>query len=270
MRDASGFVGVWPFGVYKHVTAKDLAVRLERAGFSEAAVSPLAAVFQPDPMPANRSLLSALRAPTAIPLLPVPVVNPAIGTWHTQITELDELLSGRIPAVKILPSYHLYDLEEHRLQELSSVLTARSIPICVQVRMADERTHHPLMMVPPVPSEVVNAYAGRFPHLRVLICGAYLRELNVYRGRPNVAVELSFVESGHLLRDTLTVLSADQVAIGTHSPLHTAAAGAAKLYSDDVSKEVRSQLADGTFLEIYRGRRTAFSPIGGISDSRSG
>jgi uncharacterized protein len=262
MRDASAFVGAWPFGLYKHVTAKDLALRLENAGFSEAAVSPLEAVLQPDPMPANRSFLAAIGEPTAIPLIPVPVVNPAMGTWHAQLTELEHLLGGELPAVKVLPNYHLYGLDERRLNDLSSELTEKSVPICVQIRMADERTHHPLMIVPSVSPEAINAYATRFPQLRVLVCGAYLRELGAYRNRPNVAVELSFVESGHLLSDTLVILGPDRVAIGTHSPLHTATAGAAKLDSDELPKEVRLQLADGTFLEIYRRSRTAFSPPG--------
>lgn len=69
----------------------------------------------------------------------------------------------------------------------------------------------------------------------MLACAGYMAELPVFAPHPNLHAELSFVESGWLLRDALGHLGPRRLLLGTHAPLHYPAAAVAKLASDDLA-----------------------------------
>ena len=72
--DTNTQLGVWPFTFTPDRTAAELLKHLRASGISRALVSHLGAVFQPDPMPSNRTLFAAVKRTPA--LVPVPVVLP--------------------------------------------------------------------------------------------------------------------------------------------------------------------------------------------------
>ena len=55
--DANVYLGSWPFAPLPPRTGPQLAAHLRALGIARSLVSPLGAVFQPDPMPANCALL---------------------------------------------------------------------------------------------------------------------------------------------------------------------------------------------------------------------
>ena len=61
-------------------------------------VSPLEAVFAPEPGPANRALLRTTRAFDT--LTPVPVINPTLGNWREELA-----LCARDPRVRVVQSW---------------------------------------------------------------------------------------------------------------------------------------------------------------------
>jgi predicted TIM-barrel fold metal-dependent hydrolase len=67
------------------------------------------------------------------------------------------------------------------------------------------------------------------PDARFLACGVYQAELAALAKAPNVAVELSSVESGDALANALAVIGPERLLLGTHAPVYEPAPGVAKV-----------------------------------------
>lgn len=252
MHDASAFVGHWAFSPAPASTATDLIAQLRVAGITGAAFAPIEAVLAPEPMAANRRLLAALATePESFLRVALPILNPSLPGWEADFAACIEAGGLMVRGIKIVPNYHDYALDSPSVAALARRCAMQQIALCIQVRMGDERSHHPLMKVPAVPPAAVAEFAGRHDSLPMLVCGAYMSELGAYRASPNVSAELSFVESGWLLRDALGFLGGDRLLVGTHAPLHTAAAGAAKLSSDEIDDDTYARIGGRNFERIF-------------------
>ena len=75
LLDTNVFLGSWPFLPHPVRTGAELAIHLAAHGVTIGLVSPLGAVFLPEPMSANRALFAAVRGVRS--LIPVPVINTA-------------------------------------------------------------------------------------------------------------------------------------------------------------------------------------------------
>jgi predicted TIM-barrel fold metal-dependent hydrolase len=252
MHDASAFVGNWAFSLAPAITATDLIAQLRVTGITGAAFAPIEAVLAPEPMAANRRLFAALAAgPGSFVRVALPMLNPSLPGWEADFAACIEGGGAMVRGVKITPNYHNYTLDSPSITALARRCAMQRIALCIQVRMVDERSHHPLMKVPAVPPAAVAEFAGRHDSLPMLVCGAYMSELAAYRAYANVSAELSFVESGWLLRDALGFLGGDRLLLGTHAPLHTAAAGVAKLSSDELDDETYARISRRNFERIF-------------------
>jgi predicted TIM-barrel fold metal-dependent hydrolase len=252
MHDASAFVGNWAFSLAPTITATDLIARLRAVGITGAAFAPIEAVLAPEPMAANRRLLAELAAgPESFVRVTLPILNPSLPGWEADFATCLEMGGPMVRGIKVTPNYHDYTLDSPSITALARRCAMQQIALCIQVRMGDERSHHPLMKVPAVPPAAVAEFAGRHDSLPILVCGAYMSELAAYREYPNVSAELSFVESGWLLRDALGFLGGDRLLLGTHAPLHMAAAGMAKLSSDELDDETYARISRRNFERIF-------------------
>lgn len=253
MLDASAFVGPWAFTDGQGETLGALARALAATGIAGAAISPARAVLAPEPMAANRQLLATLRRwdGARFHFWPVPIIDPLLPSWREHLAECCARGGGVIRAVKIVPNYHCYALEDPAMDALAAELVRRDLVLCVQARMVDERAQHPLMMAPGVEPARVARLAATHPKLAVVVCGPYLAELAALALQPNIHAELSFVESGYLLRDALAHFGVDRLLLGTHAPLHYPAPAVAKLRSDDLPAATLWQLGEGNLRRVF-------------------
>ena len=233
--DASAWVGVWPFGAGRHETLSALIDALLAQGIDGAAVSPVRAVLAPEPMSWNLALLDDVRreARTGFTLAWVPVINPALPGWER---DLDACLGagGDLPgAVRLIPNYHGYAANDAVAVDCARRIAAAGRPVIVQMRMQDERAHHPLMLVPGVDPGAVARLAHAVPGARFIAGSPYMAELATLAPAPNVAAELSMVENGDTLPSALAVLGPHRLLFGTHAPLHYPAPSVAKLRDAD-------------------------------------
>jgi predicted TIM-barrel fold metal-dependent hydrolase len=166
----------------------------------------------------------------------VPVINPVLPHWREHFVNLLHEHGSLIAGVRIVPNYHDYHLGLSGVGELAKICVANDIPLCIQVRMQDERSHHPLLKVPGVKIASVVMLAAEQPDLRIVVCGAYNAELPQMSLAPNVFVELSFVESGETLPNALKHIDPSRLLFATHYPVHDPAPAVAKL-GGDVSLE---------------------------------
>ena len=253
MRDASAFLGTWPFAGGSPPTLTELLGEYRAVGIDAAALSPVEAVLQPEPMAANLRLFTPIErgARTAVAVWAVPIINPTLPGWEQHLATCRRVGGERVRAIKIVPGYHDYALDHPALDQLARACLDHGLGLCVQVRMEDERMHHGRMHVPRVEPAAVVALAQRCPTLAILVCGSYMAELASYRDTLTIRAELSFVESGMLLPDALRQLGADRLLVGTHTPIHMIAPNAAKLSSDVLDAATTARLGSENFARFF-------------------
>jgi predicted TIM-barrel fold metal-dependent hydrolase len=248
LTDTSTFAGHWPFRDLPVRTPQALKEHLRSKGVSCAWVAPCEAILCPDPMQANVPLLRSIAGDSFF--LGVCIINVALATWREDARQCLEPDSAS--AVKLLPNYHGYGLLDSRVEELTDLAEALGVPVCIQVRMMDERGHHPLMKVPPVPVADIAGLAAGHPGARFLACGAYSAELASLAAVPNVWAELSLIESEQALRSAVGALGPERVVFGSMSPLLYFEAVAAKLDVDprDVPASVVDRIREGNASQL--------------------
>ena len=234
--DTSVFCGYWPFRNLSHRSSESLKTYLQARGVCQAWVTATEAILLPDPMQGNEPLFEALSGDRF--WAPVAVIDPTLATWHRDASTCLEKWACR--AFKLLPNYRPTELLYPRVADLVQLATEAGVPVCVQLRMMDERSHHPLMKVPAVPPGDLVALAQRHPEARFLACGAFLGDIKTLARASNIWVELSLLESGQPLHSAVGALGPDRVVFGSHSPFLYFEAVAAKLDVDpqDVAPEV--------------------------------
>lgn len=240
--DALTWIGRWPFAFLPAFEPCALAAHLRRHGIGRALVSPLDAVFQPEPGPANRALLRSTRGVPG--LLPVPIINPALANWR------EELAAGaadlRVRAVRVLPNYHGWRLRGRAAGELAAEIERRRLRLIVQVRLVDERHEFHALRIKGVPVGDLDALLRRHPRLPVLASGLTRTELCALApAHPRLLADLAFAEWHETLRHVLARVRVRQLALASHTPFLVTAAAPAKLEASGLGARVLGVIAAG-------------------------
>jgi uncharacterized protein len=235
--DASAWVGAWPFGAGRSETLSELIDALLACGIEGAAVSPVRAVLAPEPMTWNRALLDNVRrearADESFTLSWVPVINPTVPGWERDLAECLDAGGDLIGAVRLIPNYHGYAPDAPAAIACARAVADAGHPVIVQVRMLDERAHHPLVKVPGVAPEAIVRLAHALPGARIIAAAPYMAEFASLAACASISVELSMVENGETLPSAIDLVGAGRVLFGTHAPIHSIAPAVAKLRGMD-------------------------------------
>lgn len=240
--DANTWTGHWPFAFCDTHTPRSLLAHLRRHGIRRALVSPLGAVFAPEPGPANAQLLAATRGLAA--LEPVPVINPALGNWAEQVALADA--DPRVRAVRVLPNYHNYRLGARAMGELVAELEERGLRLIVQMQLIDVRHEYHAMGIKPVPAADLEALLARYPKLPVLASGLLRPDLLRLAAKyPALLADLSFAEWHNTLEHLREKVPARQLVFASHTPLLITAAAVAKLRTSTLRRTEQQAIAGG-------------------------
>jgi len=245
--DALTWLGHWPFAFLAQRNAAGLARHLRAHGIDRALVSPLDAAFAPEPGPANRALSRAVRG---VPSLEVaPVINPAVADWRDQLR--DCLDRGPVRLVRVLPSYHRVVLTGPAMRSLMAECRRRGVKVAIQVRLIDERHEHHAVSLRPPKVPALARFLDAFPGEPVLLSGVLRTEAaTLTAGRPQVRVDLAFVEWLETLRTALAAVPARQVVFASHTPILETAAAPAKFARARISPSAKRALL-GANLERF-------------------
>lgn len=251
--DVNAWTGTWPFGSGESFALIDAIADLQRVGVREAWISPLGAVLAAHPGLANAGLIAEANAVPlgAFTLGIAPIIDPSLADWTDQLAVVEHGAGDYLRAVRIVPNYHAYALDHPAVDALAVALVGRKLPLIVQVRMLDERAHHPRMVVPPVPVQEIAALGRRNPDLCIIASGIFFGELAVIADVPNVWVELSSIETGETLPDLLAVLPPERIVLGTHVPLYVPDAAIAKL-DEGVARDTIAEIGEGNALRLVQ------------------
>lgn len=239
--DANTWIGRWPFSLQPALTAKALVARLKRHGIDRALVSPIEAVFAPEPGAANRLLLRETRGHAT--LTPVPVINPALANWREH---LDAAADPRVRAVRLVPNYHGYRLGSRRIDAVSAAASERGLRLIVTMRLIDERHEYFAMRMKGVPVRELEALLRRNPRVPVIASGLTRSELlAVLPTQPHLLADLSFAEWHETMDDLRRRVPVAQLAFASHTPFLITAAATAKLRDTAVRKAELARIAAG-------------------------
>ena len=220
--DVDVSLGHWPFQKFALDSAAKLTAHLKAEGIDRALVSAVETAFYPDPHEYNIPLFAAL-APHP-ELLPVPVLNPSLPGWEERLSQYAE--EHAISAVKILPNYHLYTLDNPQVDRFAESLSERRLTLLLQIRLEDERNQYPPLKIQGVPVDSIIRLGQRFPRLPIICLCPYMGEVvPLVEGSDNIHIDLAFVETLNTVATLLERVPADRVLFGSHTPfLYTRAA----------------------------------------------
>jgi predicted TIM-barrel fold metal-dependent hydrolase len=245
--DTNVNLGVWPFTLVPELNAPRLAAHLRAHGIGRAVVSPTAAILAPDPMPANRALLAAVRGAPA--LLPVPVVNPALAHWREQ---LDAAAAGPLRAIKLYPNYHNYRLDSPRFDPFFAEVKSRRLRLLISVRLEDERHRYFGLHIKSVPPKTLIAFLRRQPQLHPLVLGLGLPDLRIVaKDCENFSTDTSFLEWLNSLLDLTREFPARRIFLGSHTPFFVTRASVAKVTTAPLPARTIAAIGGGNAARFF-------------------
>jgi len=249
--DANTWIGRWPFSFAPAFTARTLRGHLTKQGIARALVSPLDAVLQPEPGPANRELLRTTRGVSG--LEPVPVINPALGNWREVLASC--AADERVRAVRVLPNYHAFSLRGPAMAELVDELERRRLRLIVQMQIIDARHEYHAMGIKPVPVDELALLLKRHRERPVLASGLMRPDLLKLAPKfSSLRCDLSFAEWHDTMEHLLAKVSVRQLAFASHTPFLITAAACAKVESSTLRTPQKRAVAEAN-LEHFLATR---------------
>ena len=167
MLDFNCFIGSWPFHPLAVETFEQLQALHKENGIDGGFVSSLKSVFYRDCFEPEKELHETLKGTnyrqvmTVNPLFPacLDVVRYGIENWN-------------IAGVRVVPTYHGYDLTNPFLEGLCQVLKEAGLPLFLTLNLEDRRNSY--LLVPDVlPADQVKQWLNDHQDLTVLLCGGY-------------------------------------------------------------------------------------------------
>ena len=252
MVDCNVSLGRWPFQAFAVRTPGRLARHLAAEGVSGAWVSAVESILYPDPDVYDAALFRAMQPHRTLRF--VKTINPTLPNCRASLAAWSK--QRRVCAVKVFPTYHQYSAADDCAVELAEAVCAARLPLLVQMRVEDERSHYPLMRVPGVPFGEVIALAGAVPTLPVVaLCPYFAEAKELAAGPPNLHVDLSFIETPDTVRTVLGFLPARRVLFGSHTPFMTTRSEVMKLEFARVGARDRDLISRGNAARLLKGRR---------------
>lgn len=247
--DANTWTGSWPFAFCDAHTPDSLQGHLRRHGIRRALVSPLEAVFAPEPGPANARLLAGTGGIRG--LEPVPVINPTLANWLEEVALADA--DPRVRAVRLLPNYHNYRLNARCVTDLIAELAERGLRLIVQMQLIDHRHEYHAMTIKPVPAADLAALLARAARLPVLASGLLRPDLlRLAVAHPQLVADLSFAEWHDTMENLREKMPARQLVFASHTPLLITAAATAKVEASTLARAEKQAIAGGNLERFLR------------------
>ena len=234
--DANGWLGEWPARRLngspppaRQALVEQRLRLMDRLGIQLAAVSLLESVWLKDCGTANVEL-HALVGARRDRFFPVYTLNPTFPIWQAHLERYrgDYGLAPGTGAVRLLPAYHGYRLEDGGADACLDRLAALDVPVLLTVQLEDARMHHPAMRVPDLAPASVLAAVGRWPAIRWVVANAvHAQALAIGQQLPpgaRVWFDIARVQGPvDCLRSLRGALGAGRLLFGTNQPLHVAA-----------------------------------------------
>ena len=243
--DTNTHLGHWPFRRHGFEDAGRLVEKLRAVKIDQAWVAGFEGVFHKDVAGANARLAAECRGREV--LVPFGTVNPRLPDWPDDLRRCREV--HRMPGVRLYPNYHGYGLEDAEFVKLLKLAAEAKLLVQLVVKMEDERTHHPLMKVPPVDLAPLPRVVAATPGLRLQLLNCPVSpagEAQVPLVRAgSVYFDIAMQEGVGAVARLVERVGAERVLFGTHFPLFHAEASLLKLKESSRPADVETAVRAG-------------------------
>lgn len=246
--DTNVNLGSWPFTFAPNRTAPQLVKHLAASGVDRAVVSHFGAAFQPDPMPSNRELFTAVKKTPALTALPT--INLRLANWREQLAETVE--SGAT-AVKLLPTYHNYSLRDKVVGQFMTALAETPLALVLNMRHEDERHRYFALNIKGLPLAEVKLFLKRHPKVHVLLAGIMIPEVSELAKKfKNFSIDISFCEWMNSVEDLVKLITAKRIMLGTCTPLLSTRGEVDKLRLAKLTSKQRELISSANAIAFFK------------------
>jgi uncharacterized protein len=234
-----------PFAFREHpvTSAAEVSANLKHLGISRVVIGSASAITFVSPQPANESLAAELTALGEAFLLPAAVLNPEYPGAEADLQRCAEM---GFKVLKLYPTYHSFDLAGYEALRLMEQAGELGWPVLVNVRVEDERHHHPLMQVPALDLAAAVTAARNVPEVNLVLCSANNAEIARFLGevaRENVYAELSWIKGPlNATEDLVERVGSKQLLFGSHLPFSMPQTALAKVKEAFISDEQKADI----------------------------
>lgn len=257
--DLNVYLGYWPFRHLRHAGAGGVRQLMARIGVGKALALPLQAVFYKDCLDGVLEMVQDI-GPGADDLLPLAVVNPNFPGWERDLRRMVEELG--CVGCGVLPGYHAYRVYDPCTEALFRTLGEMNLPALVFVRLWDERSHHPLMQVPPLAVNDITYLLKSFPDVRIAVCNALLPTEGVALAPAFADRALTLLTTSYKSLDlahTIERIGVEHIAYASGMPFYYPESSLLQVLDADIGERERSL--------IMRGNGRAFLGLGDEDDA---
>ena len=219
MIDYNCFIGNWPFHNTRRNKFSDLVSLHKKYNIEYGYISKLESIFYNDPYESELDLYNEIKGSGYKQVMTInPALDICINTVKRAIEELN------IKGVRLVPSFHDYNINDDCVKELVSLLKEYNLPLYINIRMEDERVSY-LMHPYPVGMEDLKKFIDNNKDIEIMLCAISFTELMSIKECVNDNKNVYFDASG--FKDKIFALPelkneaiAERVRFGSMMPVY--------------------------------------------------
>ena len=222
MIDVNVSLSRWPFRRLVGDEPESLVSGLRKRNVTQAWTGSFDGIFHKDLTSANARLANDCRRYGSGMLLPVGSINPKLPDWQEDLRRCHE--EHKMPAIRLHPNYHGYDLKDRAFSDVLHQAAARRLVVQLVCSMEDERTQNPLMRVAAVDLSPLPDLLKNEPGTRLVVLNSNpthnLDQLEKLMSAGNVCLDIAMVEGVGGVARLAQKISIQRVVFGSNYPLY--------------------------------------------------
>jgi hypothetical protein len=253
--DVNTAIGHWPFRRLENNQADSLRSLLEEHGIGGAAVAHTHGIFYANVNDANLELADAI-APHQNFFVGVATLSPTSSNWEKDLEECVRELNFK--ALRLLPRYHSYSLDEPEAVEIARAAAEYDIPILVPQMISAQRQRHWMDLETLVDTAELGRLCLKVPKAKFILTEYRVAgPLTDGKGKPlypNLYIETSRLTSAYTqgLGSLVCTLGSDHLLFGSGAPFKGIAPAIQKIAFAELPDSAKEQIAWQNALAMFK------------------